>query len=309
MSDAPEVVRVARDLREIEELHGRLMVQAINDAGATVDGMSLPGGEAMVALANVASPDEWSENVAAAEFTHYAMCPRHDHTRCSFAEQVADEDDAEPPLQTLLFWSEQWRTEAGYTLDHPTMRTEANFIRSNLAWAWDNLLEFADFAKDIATARSRLENLLKAGNRPAYRGVPCMYDECKGARLIRVTVPARGDDGLKTWRLTDWHCPKCKRSWTEDEYARNVYAASESVHYRNMGDEAWCTVDRAATRVGRPPATVWSWVNRCQIVSVCTLVDQRTFVLVADVHDRHRLACERSEHRKQVLAAKRTTPV
>jgi hypothetical protein len=283
------VVDVARDLRSIEDLYEAVIVQAVHKANDRL----MPGGEAMVALGHAASPREWAENIEAAEFRHLTSCDRLDHTRCRYAEHIADEDEHEPILQTLLFWSEAWRD---YDLERrPTVRTEVNFIRGRLEWAWENVIEWDDFAEDINSARKRLENLLYAGSRPAFKGNPCMYD---GRTLVRVTKPARGPKGEKIWVLTDWFCPKCRRSYSEVEYARNQVGALESLHYRHFGEEAYCTIDKAAKRIGRPPATVWSWINRVQVRAVCTLDDQRTFVHIADVHDRDRLARERAERSK-----------
>src|SRR5690606_19190608 len=90
---ASPLVKVARDLSEIERLYEHLLVQAIHNANSRL----MPGGEAMVALGNVGSPNLWAENIAAAEYRHLATCNKLDHTRCRFAEHVADEDDHEPP--------------------------------------------------------------------------------------------------------------------------------------------------------------------------------------------------------------------
>lgn len=278
------VVDVAQALRAIENSYEAFMVQAIHHAGDRL----MPGGEAMVARASVASLDEWSEQVAAAEMHHFATCPRLDHTRCRFAEHVSDEDDQEPPLQTLLFWSEQWRAEAGYELGRrPTIATEANFIRGNLDWAWSNLVEWDDFAADIERARVRVENLLMAGIR-SERGVPCLYDECRGKRLVRKLEPCRDEDGNKSWRLTKWHCPSCRRSWDDDRYAAMVTAAAEAAKVEEIDGDIWCTVDYAARRVGRPEATIRSWLHRGHIGTVCIIRGRRVrFVRLADVMARH----------------------
>lgn len=305
---AGPVVKVARDLRVIEDYYEALLMQAINDANDRL----MPGGESMVARAGVADLGEWAEQIAAAEWQHLAKCDRLDHSRCRFAEHVVDEDDEsrEPPLQTLLFWSEQWRDLAGYSLDRrPTLTTEVNFIRGNLDWAWENLVEWDDFAADIKRARTRVENLLMLGARVAFTGAPCLYDECKGARLVRKTVPARGQNGEKVWRLTDWHCPKCKRSWDEPRYASMVTAATESTHYEQFGGDSWCSIDRAAQRVERPRLTVWSWADRLQVRTVCRVSDQRIFVHVEDARQRDLLAKARHAARLASALAKRTTTV
>ncbi|MGH8879521.1 MAG: hypothetical protein ACRD0P_19590, partial [Stackebrandtia sp.] len=98
---------VARDLTEITNLVADLAAEALARAGSP----GMPGGDAMVMLAHDASLEAWEHRVETAETAHYTWCPRHDHRRCRVVEHVADHDpDWEPPLQTLLWWSEQLRT-------------------------------------------------------------------------------------------------------------------------------------------------------------------------------------------------------
>lgn len=279
------VVKVAQDLTEIESLHAALMVQAIHKASARIDGTSLPGGDAMVALGNVGSPAEWAELIAAAEFQHLAACPKLDHTRCRYAEHASDEDGSEPILQTLLFWSEAWRQEHGYPLDarRPSVVTEVRFIRWALEWAWSTLPEWDDFAKDVESARTRLENLLLAGER-AERGAPCMYEACRGGRLVRKIVPKRGPDGNKVWEFSDWHCPRCKRTWDEKRYASMVTAAHEATKFEDIDGEVWCSMDYAARRVDRSAKTIETWANRGELSVVCLVAGRRArFVNLGEV--------------------------
>lgn len=276
------VVKVAQNLRTIEDLYRALLVQAIHKANSHL----MPGGEAMVALAPVASPSEWEERVEAAEHYHLATCPKLDHSRCRYAEHVGDEDGREPILQTLVFWAEAWRAEWGYSLDRrPTVATEVNFLRGALNWAWENVTEFDDFAADIRDAKSRLENLLMAGVR-AERGAPCMYDECKGARVLRKMTPYRDAAGEKAWRWSDWHCPRCKRSWDEDRYAANVAAAHWSTQVEMVGGETWCSVKYAARHAELPESTIRAWVTQSKkqerpvdltypIVTACLVLGRR----------------------------------
>lgn len=296
MTDASPMVKVARNLRRIVELTDQLEAQAIANANDAL----MPGGLAMVALAAVSAPSDYAEALEAAE--HMAIAGRRAWP------EVEDDDDWEPPLQSLLFWSEAWREEHGYPLPkRPTEATEANFLRWALEWAWDNEPHWDDFAADVAKAAGRMEALLMEGARPVARGVPCMYDECRGKRLVRKTVPTRDEDGNKAWRLTDWHCPSCHREWSEEDYTRNVYAAIERDHWQQHGSETWCTESRAARRVGRPESTVRSWVGRGQVAAICTTDDRRrTLVLVADVVERDRLARERHARWLQAQADRMT---
>lgn len=290
MTTESPLVKVARDLREIETLHEALIAQAIQKASDRL----MPGGPAMVALAPVASPDDWSETLAAVEFRHLATCDKLDHTRCQYAQHVEDEDGVETPLQTLLFWSEAWRARFGYELGRrPTMRTEANFLRGCLEWAWDNEPAWDDFRKDIGDARTRIENLLLAGVR-AERGAPCMYDECRGSRLVRKLEPFRNEQGEKGWRHSNWHCPKCHRQWDEDAYSRHVTAAHERTKFEVIYGETWCSVEYAARHIGRPQGTVRAWLSRGRLSTACMIAGRRLkFVPLAEVEEIHRGSQER----------------
>lgn len=283
-------LEVAQAISAIEKLYADLMAQAIVKACDSL----MPGGEAMVSLAPAASPDDWAENLAAAELYHLATCPRLDHTRCRYAEHAGDEDGEEPILQTLLFWSEQWRADLGYSLEvRPTVVSEAAFIRHRIDWAWDHLLEWGDFAKDITSARTRLENLLYAGER-AERGAPCIYDR---KTLVRKHQPYRDEDGVRRWRMSKWHCPRCHREWDEAEYARMVTAANELTKVERIGEEDWVSVDYAARKVGRPESTVRVWIHRGDIASACIISGRRErFVSLSEVQARH----EKARRRKAV---------
>lgn len=294
------VVKVARDLTEILRMVEMLEGQAVHKANDRL----MPGGSAMVALGVVASPatwerrvelteHQWAEADAIARFAGWAIRP----SKVSPVPHVADEDDAwEPPLQTLLFWSEQWRVEHGAMYDQtPTIASETNFIRWALDWAWDNEVHWNDFARDMTAARTRLENLLSQGER-AERGVPCMYDECRGARLVRKLVPYRDKDGNKAWRHSEWHCPRCKRKWDDDAYRRHVASAHESTKLEEIDGETWCTLDYAARQVGRPESTLRAWLHRGQLSVACIIIGRRArFVNLGEVRQRH----EEAQRRKR----------
>jgi hypothetical protein len=287
-------VRVARDLRAIAQMEMQMIEQAVNDANSTL----MPGGLAMVALANVANQEAFANLIDAAETRAIKLAKRYELDPADLMPAIED-DDWEPPLQTLCFWSEAWRAELDMVADfRPTVTTESNFLRWAAEWAWSNEPKWDDFVRDVGKARARLEAILSEGQRPVARGVSCMYDECRGARLIRTTVPAADKDGNKIWRLTDWHCPRCKRSWDEESYQRHVYAAIHRaktyIAATDHGTEVWCTVDVAAKRVSRPQSTIRVWLHRHQISEVCVLAQRRwSYVLLADVEERDRQARER----------------
>lgn len=270
---AEPVVKVARDLTEIVALSGQLPGQAVNDSNAAL----MPGGRAMVALGPVANLEAWENMTASSERYGRAYTSAEDE----------DPDDAWSAFQRIEFWSEQWRREHGAEYgQRPTIASEANFLRYLLNWAWDNLMEWDDFAADIKRARIQLEDIVSAGTR-AERGAPCLYEGCRGIRLVRKLEPARDKDGYRIWRHSKWHCPRCHREWDEDAYARMVTAAHESTKSEEIEGETWCTVDVAARKVDRPQATIRVWMNRGHIATLCLIKGRRAgFVRLGDVRER-----------------------
>lgn len=276
------ITKAATHLTEILKLAEWLEDQALHRS----DDRLMPGGRATVALAFVGSPREWAENIAADELYHLSHCTKFNHSHCHYAEAAADEDNDEPPLQTLLFWSEQWRTEHGYELDRrPTLATEANFLRGSLNWAWANEVHWDDFVLDLGAAQTKLENMLMRGIR-SERGVPCMYDECKGKRLVRKMVPSRDEHGHKVWRLTNWHCPGCHREWNEERYAANIAAAAWKAQSEEIDGETWCSAKYAARRLGRTESCIRAWITKHRWPTACMVRGRRVgFVRLADVEE------------------------
>lgn len=264
---------VSAMLREIEEMAEKLEDEAISKGSHHL----MPGGLAMVALGPVANLEAWENLTQATE--RYARA-------YTFVEDE-DPENAWPPFQTLRFWSEAWRRELGADyLDNPTIATEANWIRWQLEWAWENELGWADFEKDVRRVKTQMEDILNDGIRVAARGVPCLYDECKGKRIIRQLEPY-GEHGVKKWRLTDWFCPSCHRTWDEDAYARMVTAASEAAKVEEIDGETWAAPDYAARVTGVPYGTIRVWLHRKALDTVCLLTGRRQgFVRVDQITER-----------------------
>lgn len=269
--EVPQLARVARDLTAVLDLHEALRDQAIARASAA----EIPGGGAMYALGSVANLEAWEHLHQTDERLGRAYTSAEDE----------DPEEAWSPYQLLEFWSEAWRREREAEWGEREMRhsvhTEAMFLRTSLEWAWSNELHFDDFAADMARARRKLEDILHAGER-VERGAPCMYDECDGVRLVRKLVPDRGPEGEKVWRLSDWHCPSCKRSWDEDSYARMITAAHELTKFEDIDGERWCSIDYAARQTRRPESTLRSWLHRGHLAEVCILAGRRRFIRLSD---------------------------
>lgn len=289
MSDP--VVKVRRDLTAIETMFAALLTEAVHHG----DDPDIIGGDAMVELAHAGSPSRWERRTELAEhawaeagavtyFEGYPLRPA-DATR-----PTCDEEDVwSTALQTLLFWTEEWRErhEAIYPGWVPTIASEVNWIRYNLDWIWDNELHWDDFAKDVARVRTKFEGLLRDGDL-ATRGAPCLYDECKGARLVRKTIPTRGPNGEKAWKISDWHCPRCKKSYSEQSYETMVAAGFAAAQEEVIAEVVWVSVQRAAAYVGRPVKTIRTWIDRGELTTACVIAGRRKpFVIKAEVEKRH----------------------
>lgn len=284
MTTEHPTTKVARDLREItDELWPRLLEQAQHHARSRL----MPGGEAMVALGNVANVEAWENMHQATE--------RYGRAYTSVADE--DPDQSWSAYQLLEFWSEQWRAERGAeyhsTEYRTTVATEAAFLRGSLDWAWENEPHWTDFANDVSTARSRLEDILKAGDR-AELGAPCLYEDCNGKRLRRKLQPKGDAHGRKVYDWGKWHCIRCHREWDDDAYARMVTAANEAAKVELIDGEEWVSTDLAARRVERPASTIRVWIHRAELTVACLVKGKRTgFVRMAEVEERHAQAKRR----------------
>lgn len=241
MTEVDAVTKVARDLREIVNMTAELDDQAEHKHSARIDGTVIPGGLAMVALAGVANHEAWENMQQATE--RYGR---------DFTSAEDEDDEWEPPLQTLCFWSEQWRRDHNAEYDQrPTVKSEANFLRFLLEWAWENELHWDDFAADVRRARVRLENVLYAGERPERSRIECPdCDEPVRLIVLRGVADDCSDDV--------WKCPRCKNRLGRDEVSK-----AHAKMLRSKGAERWVRQVEAISTLraqGRPERTVRQWL-------------------------------------------------
>lgn len=249
-------VRVARDITEILRLHQALIGQAMNHGG----GPGIPGGEAMAALANVANVEAWDNQQQATERHELGAA---NYRRIYTAAECEDPDDAWSAYQLIEYWSEGWRLQRGDDYDSKrTIRSEANYLRFSLDWAWDNEPHWDEFAADVNRARVRLEDIVYDGKRVERTRVVCDQGDCEDPRrLIRIWSLTAAFDGYK--------CPSCGHRFTEDEF-RRAHArmlASEGADRYVMAVEALATLRSQ----GRSRRTVQRWLSpRVKEVDRCT---------------------------------------
>lgn len=240
----------ARDLRRILELAAHLPEQAIHDAADP----DMPGGLALAMLAPVASPEARTNKLDGAE--RWNLEHEDEPGLRRDISHVADEDDVwEPPLQTLLRWSEAWRERNGKATDlRPTLSSECQFLTQALAWAaGGGESRWAVFVKDLRRAVTRMENTLHAGTRAQRTRVPCI--DCDDApRLIKVYGDTAVEDHYK--------CPACKARYTPERFA-----LAKGEHLESQGAERYVRVQDARASVDRSPRTVSTWLRADRVRS------------------------------------------
>jgi hypothetical protein len=290
------VATTSRNLTLILDLCTALPARAIDLGNSPL----MPGGDAMIELGPVARSDHWLRRQHLDE-THGI---KHDHAT------DADPDQHWTAYQLLRYWSELWRIErdADYPDLRPTIETEAKWLRANI----DSLRadpHFEDFARDVTTAKTKLENRTRSGKRPAFTGIPCVDPACDGARLQRWTEPAADAAGNKIWRLSDWRCPRCRLTWDEDAYARleasHRRSAEHRGHFLNLDGQVWVSVIKAAEIIGQPRPTVWKWITTNQIPHR-EVRRRHTYVALTELRERETLRRQRSDAAKARIAAQQT---
>lgn len=287
-----QVVKAAVDLTAIGTLAAELEEQATHLANDRL----MPGGRALVSVAPVASVAAYAAQVERAEaaWTEYATAV--DLAPEDMPDYTADEDpDWEPPLQTLLFWSERWRAHHHIELTdgrRPTLASETSFLRWALNWAAENDPRWDAFVDDVATARRRLEDTLHAGSRTERTRVECDREACtRHPRLLKIRAPRKPggyrctqcgtehptdidtDHCPNPWcwticppepvwtsdsRNDFYKCPACKAKYSDRDY-RQAYAKQMR---RETAAKYVSLRDAIATLValGRSDRTIRSWL-------------------------------------------------
>lgn len=256
---ADAVALVARDLSMIEELHEKLLTQAVHLASDP----AMPGGDAMVMLCAVASPEAWANQVDAYE-------------RAGVWPDLAHEDDREPPLQLIRFWSERWRYERDAASDlTATIGSEVGFIRQCLEWAYEREDRWPEFAADIGKARGRLEGLLRAGTRPERTAVPCIDIDCERRPVLVKLYGKRAVDDR-------YRCPACGRTYDVDAFAR-----AQHERLASEGAARWVPLADAVAAIDRPEKTLRRWVAETRAASCCEVGTHRLLVWWPDIRNLH----------------------
>ncbi len=312
---------VSDNLAKIIDMAGRLEARAVDRACDR----EFPGGDAMVLLAGVGSRHDWERRNDLAEASG-------DYGKSA----TEDPDKMWSALQTLWYWTEDYRQQLGMNYDdprwRPTLTSEAGFLRNRdvADWIWNNEPKWDAYSKAVNDAKAKLENVLIEGNRSDRSEVICGNPDCDDPRkLIRVYArrhptewecdacgttnnnPEPCDhcesDSLREVRWesdTDddrWKCGACKNLSTDDEvqkfYAKQLWLAPA---------EKWMPIAHAVQLMreqGWQERVVRSWLDDLEVRTED--ISRRREVLWSSLWRRHLLETQARKERVRQRAEKR----
>lgn len=239
--------RVRRDLADIVELFallpeqlGHLRPRPMDAAGGSGFSAPLPGGDVLAMLAPGSPGAFWRDRESGSRLDGTPWRPvqrlRHGHLVWSTdpaeqAEQAVSvvwesgaanphqEDDPPAVAFELGQWEDDWRSERGEpaSMEVATVAGAVGYLSLRAGWAADFHPAFDEFATDVARLRARLEVATSMDARPLRAvGVRCV--RCETAPELRL---GWGDGGLDD----EWHCPRCRGTYTAEEYWLAVHQA------------------------------------------------------------------------------------
>jgi hypothetical protein len=163
-------------------------------------------------------------------------------------------DDEATPWTVLSTWAEEFETADLDGHLHLAAQREPKFDR---------------FAADVRKLRARLEDVLRAGERDE-RGAPCVH--CS-TELVQRCDPKRG-------LLDVYDCPRCRRSYSGDQYRFAV-----GVAYR--AHSPTLTAEDLGAKLGVKPNTIRQWAVRGHVARRGVDDLGRVLFDVGDAEKRH----------------------
>lgn len=208
----------------------------------------MPGGDALNYLGPVA-------NLEAYGYRQLSDMMGRTNTKGGLDDPLTD--DA-PPLLVLASWHDVIREHRGLAPSEAkaTITREADAIRASIDWmlaedkdGLPNFLPADEVARDLRRAVSRLENVLKAGDR-ADR----IRAECKSCPPSpRLAVRHGENEGEED----SWYCPNCNAPYDRD----GVSSCWRQMLVKRGDGPEWVTVMQASTALARSPKSIRNWIR------------------------------------------------
>lgn len=240
-------------------------LKAIGDLCASLPAEAVEKGvqsEAMVLLGPAADPEAWRNRATS------AMVGRLD---ASYLEDCRDEAH---PLFVLGSWEQIWRDHLDhYSIAPITVASAHAYLDMQIGYMAEQVEPaFDEFARELRGCRAHLENVLHDGIREERSQVPCV--DCE-TRLVKVY--AEREDG------DHWNCPHCRRTYTDQEYAR-----AQHFHMEDKRADRFMKVSVALGMIDRPEQTLRTWMASGKVRREEDPKTGAVLVWWPDVRDLHR---------------------
>lgn len=176
-------VRMARDLRSIEQMSDQLATEAVEHP----NDREMPGGEPLNLAGPAANIEAWENRFGTAERTG------------GDTKYASDQESPLHPLIVVGDWAEKVRHERGDATDlRVTVSRAAAYLVRHLDWIEEHLDDVGAMAHELSACVSMLENVLHDGARYDASATACFkdvgtQDESRicGGRLVRRTLQRR----------------------------------------------------------------------------------------------------------------------
>lgn len=237
--------------------------------------------EAMMLWGPAADPEAWQHVAMSAIrgrlcrcMSRRQLCPSLFGKTCPDAAYLDDNRDELHPVYVLGEWEQRWRE----FLDHPTdalitIEGAVAYLDMQIGYMADQLEPaFDEFAANLKACRGRLEDALHDGVRDERGQVPCV--DCE-TRLTKVYAEKETED--------HWLCPHCRRTYTDQEYAR-----AQHFHMEDERAERFVKVSVALGMIDRPEQTLRTWIAAGKVKIERDPKTGAVLVWWPDVRDRNR---------------------
>lgn len=207
----------------------------------------IPGGQALTYLGPVANMEAYN---------YRQLSELMGRTCVKGGLDDPDTDDA-PPLLVLAGWTEVIRDHRGMEPETRRARItrEADFIRFSIDWMLaenadgvPNFMPVDELARDLGRVRSRLENVLKAGERDDRIRAEC--ESCPPSPRLAVKHGTEDDHSDDSW-----FCPNCRQPYD----IAGVASCWRQMLVKRGDAPEWLTIRDAAIAITRPISTLRSW--------------------------------------------------